>query len=123
MWLLDTNALIVCNKLKPKPFFKNYTFTTVFSIIEYPIISKLKELTVFYATTQHYTNAIKYASRLREKGTTIPTIDILISTITIDKKLELVSDDSDFDYFQAIEPKLNITSSKNYITKVKEIKE
>lgn len=123
MWLLDTNALIFCNKLKPKPFKKKYTYTTILSVIEYPIISKLKEIYIYYPTSVHYKNGLEYASVLRKKGTPLRAIDILIGTIAVNKNLYLVTNDSDFNFLQAVESRLKIIPTENYVERIKEIKD
>ena len=118
MWLLDTNVLIQCNKLKIKPFKEGITFTTILSLIEYPLASKYDEISVIYPSTIHYVQAFKNAILLREKGTPMPTIDILIGTITVEKNLILVSDDSHFEYLQEVEPRLKLINSEAFIKKI-----
>ena len=119
MWLLDTNVLILCNKLKKNPFKEELTYTTILSLIEYPIASKFEEISIIYPSTIHYEQAFKNAILLREKGTPIPTIDLLIGTISVEKNLILVSDDSHFEYLQEAEPRLKIINSDTFIKKVK----
>ena len=117
MWLLDTNVLIEFNKLKVKPFKNGLTFTTILSLIEFPIASKFDKISVIYPSTTHYEQAFKNAVLLREKGTPIPTIDILIGTITVEKNLILVTDDSHFNYLQEVEPRLMIINSEEFVEK------
>ncbi len=118
MWLLDTDVLIQCNKLKIRPFKEGLAFTTILSLIEFPIASKYDEISVIYPSTIHYEQAFKNAILLREKGTPMPTIDILIGTITVEKNLILVSDDSHFEYLQEVEPRLKIINSEAFIKKI-----
>ncbi len=115
MWLLDTNILIKCNKLRPRPFKKDLTFTTILSIIEYPFASKFEEMSIIYPTLLHYGQALKYALLLRKNGTPIPVIDILIGVITVEKNMILVSEDSHFDDLQAVEPRLKLIGLEIYI--------
>ena len=115
MWLLDTNMLIECNKLKTRPFKEGITFTTIFSLIEFPIASKYDEISVIYPSSIHYEKSFKNAVLLREKASPIPTIDILIGTITVEKNLILVSNDIHFKSLQKIEPRLKIINSETYI--------
>ena len=117
MWLLDTNVLIQCNKLKIRPFKEGNTFTTILSLIEFPIASKYDEISVIYPSSIHYEQCFNNALLLREKGTPIPVIDILIGTITVDKNLILVSDDSHFKSLQDVEPRLKIITSDLFIKK------
>ncbi len=118
MWLLDTNILIQFNKLGIKQFNKEDIFTTILSLIEYPLGTKYDNITIIFPSTIHYEQAFKYALLLREKGTPIPTIDILIGTITVNKNLILVSDDLHFQYLQEVEPHLKIISSESFIKKI-----
>ena len=118
MWLLDTNILIHCNKLKIKPFRKDFTFTTIFSLIEFPIASKYTEISIVNPTSLHYNLSLKYALMLRKKGTPIPAIDIITGAIAVEKNFYLVSEDSDFRYFQDVEPRLKIISLDNYIDNI-----
>ncbi len=118
MWLLDTNILIECNKLKIRPFKEGITFTTILSLIEFPMASKYEEISVIYPSSIHYEQSFKNAVFLREKGTPIPTIDILIGTITVEKNLILVSNDIHFKSLQKIEPRLKIINSETYIKNI-----
>lgn len=115
MWLLDTNILIKCNKLRFRPFKKDFTFTTILSIIEYPFASKFEEMSIIYPTLVHYGQALKYALLLRKNGTPIPVIDILIGAITVEKNMILVSEDSHFSDLQAVEPRLKLIGLETYI--------
>jgi hypothetical protein len=123
MWLLDTNALIFCHKfLKKKPFKKNYTYTTIFSLIEFPKAVKYGEIIIYYPNAITYKESLKYALKLRKKGTPIPTIDILIGTIAVEKNICLVTNDADFEVLKAVEPRLKIISSENYLENIQKIK-
>ncbi len=118
MWLLDTDMLIECNKLKTRPFKEGFTFTTILSLIEFPLASKYNEISVIYPSSIHYEKSFKNAVLLREKGTPIPTIDILVGTITVEKNLILVSNDIHFKSLQKIEPRLKIINSETYINNI-----
>jgi len=118
MWLLDTNVLIQCSKSKIRPFKKGIIFTTILSLIEFPIALKYKEISVIYPSSTHYEQGFKNALLLREKGTPIPTVDIMIGTITVDKNLILVSDDSHFKHLQEVEPRLKIINSELFFEKI-----
>lgn len=120
MWLLDTNIIIKCNKLESKPFRLKLTYTTILSIIEYPIASRNDELSVIYPSFTHYDQSLKYALFLRKKGTPIPAIDILIGAITVEKNLILVSDDSHFESLEAVEPRLKVIGLEEYINDFQE---
>ncbi|MHA1729373.1 MAG: hypothetical protein ACTSWY_11655 [Promethearchaeota archaeon] len=124
MWLLDTNMLILFSKnSKNLPFFKKgFTYTTIFSIVEYPVLKLLKNITIFYPSSADYTESIKNAIKLRKKGTPIPSIDILIGTITVNKNFNLVSEDKHFKIFEAIEPRLKRINSNVYMQEIQKIK-
>lgn len=122
MWLLDTNTLIYCHKFSKKKLFReDHTFTTIFCLIEYPIIARYEEITIFYPSTINYKEGIKYAVKLRERGIPIPTVDILNGTIAIDKNIYLVSDDKHYELFQSIEPSLKLISIETYIENIQKI--
>lgn len=122
MWLLDTNALIICIKQRNKDLFKlNYSYTTIFSLIEYPIAINRASLTYFYPNFKTYNKSIEYASKLRKKGTPIPAIDILIGSITLEQNMILVSNDKHFTLFQDVEPQLQIIDINDYIQNILEI--
>jgi len=115
VWLLDTNALILSKKKKIKRFSKNHIYTTILSLIEYPLASNFENLTTIFPSSIHYEQAFRNAIFLREKGTPIPTIDLLIGTITIDKNLVLVSEDLHFQYLQNIDPRLKMIAPEDFI--------
>jgi len=117
MWLLDTNALIECHKLEKRPFKENNIYPTILSFIEFPVALKIERISVIYPSSIHYEQSLKNAILLREKGTPIPTIDILIGTVTVEKNLILVSEDSHFEYFQEVDPRLKIVSFETFLEK------
>lgn len=122
MWLLDTNALIHCHKFSEKKLFiNNFTFTTIFCLIEFPVAIRYEELSILYPNAKNYKSGLKYALKLREKGIQIPTIDILNGTIAVDRNICLVTDDLHFKSFKSIEPHLKFISSEIYTEKIQEI--
>lgn len=123
IWLLDTNSLIKCHKLSKKGLFKeNFTFTTILCLLEFPIVVRHEELTIIYPTIQTFSHALEYALKLRGKGTPIPTIDLLNATIAVEEKVRLVSDDSHFKSFQAIESSLEFIPTEDYIEAIQKMK-
>lgn len=122
MWILDTNALIICIKQRNKDLFKlNYSYTTIFSLIEYPIAINQTSLTYFYPNFETYNKSIEYTSKLRKKGTPIPAIDILIGTMSSEQNMILVSNDKHFTQFQDVEPKLQVIGVNDYIQNILDI--
>jgi predicted nucleic acid-binding protein len=118
VWLLDTNTLIEFNKFKEKPFKEGLTFTTILSLIEFPIAAKYEKISIIYPSPIHYEQSFKNAILLREKGTPIPTIAILIGTITVEKNLILVSNDIHFEALQKVEPRLKLINSDTYVKNI-----
>lgn len=119
MWLLDTNVLIECNKLKIKSFKEGVTFTTILSLIEFPLASQFEEISVIFPTSLHYELGFKNAVLLREKSTPIPVVDILIGTITVEKNLILVSNDMHYRSLQEVEPRLKVIDSEAFFKNVR----
>ncbi|MHA1719085.1 MAG: type II toxin-antitoxin system VapC family toxin [Promethearchaeota archaeon] len=123
MWILDTNALIICMKDENKNIFKkNYSFTTIFSLIEYPIAINQKFLVIFYPKHNTYQKSLEYTAKLRKNGTPIPAIDILIGAIAIEKKMIIVSNDAHFNFFKEVEAQLRIIDTNEYIQEILKIK-
>ncbi len=118
MWLLDTNVLIECNKIEPKPFKEGFSFTTILSLIEFPIASNYEKISVIFPSSNHYEQAFKNSVLLRAKGTPLPAVDILIGTITVEKNLILVTNDTHFDKLQEVEPRLKIINSNIYLKSI-----
>jgi hypothetical protein len=59
MWLLNTIVLTQCNKSKISPFKKGNTFTTILSLIEFPLALKYKEISVIYPSFIHFEQGFK----------------------------------------------------------------
>ena len=122
MWILDTNALIICIKNRKKDLFKlNYYFTTIFSLIEYPLAINQTSLTYFYPNFNTYNKSIEYTSKLRKVGSPIPAIDIFIGSIILEQNQISVSNDKHFNLFQDAEPKLQIIDLNIYIQNILDI--
>jgi len=82
---------------------------------------RYKELTIFYPSPTHFKKGLNYALKLREKGTPIPTVDILNGTIAVNKNACLVTDDLHFKWFQSIEPSLTFISIESYLEYIKKV--
>ena len=91
MWLLDTNALIKFKKEKFKIESSSYNlYTTIFNIIEFPPSLNFDFLVILYPKLQTFEKALNYSVYLREKGTPLSIIDILIATIAVENNLKIV---------------------------------
>ena len=118
-WLLDTNALIKCHLLSKKKVFKeNKSMTTIFSLLEFPLATRHEELSIIYPTQETFQNAMKIALKLRKKGTPVPTIDLLIATMALEREFCLVSDDAHMNLIEDVEPSLKIVNTEKYLNKI-----
>ena len=106
MHLLDTNALIAVFKNMDLLEKTKDLYTTVLNIIEFPIASQMKKLTVLFPSPESYLKAIEYSALLRQAGTPIAAIDIMIAVLALEHKLTVVTDDNDFDALTKVEPNL-----------------
>ena len=106
MPLLDTNALIAVYKTKNKKEKTEKLFTTVLNVIEFPIASQNDNLIILFPSPESYLKAIEYSSLLRNVGTPIAAIDIMIGVLALEHDLTIVTDDKDFSLLSKIEPKL-----------------
>ncbi len=117
MWLLDSNALIKCLKHPRNAdiFPLDLVQTTIFNVIEHPPILNRSMVSILYPTLENYTHSLEYALKLREKGTPLPAIDILIGTMAIDESSSLVTDDTHFDILRDVASTLKISSVEEYL--------
>ena len=115
MYLLDTNALITI--LKDLKSWKNMEnlFTTVLNVIEFPIATRLENITILFPLPESYIKGIEYSTKLRKNGTPIATIDIMIGVLAVEHGLTLVTDDKDFTALQKIESKLITQKTSEFI--------
>lgn len=120
MWLLDSNAIIRCLKhpRNAELFPPEQVQTTIFNVIEHPPVLHRKLVSVLYPTFDNYTHCVEYAIKLREKGTPLPAVDILIATIAIDENACLVTDDVHFESVQDITSSLKIATVGQYIAEI-----
>jgi len=70
-------------------------YTTIFNLIEFPKALEL-DLIVLYPSKSDYNLALKISTELLKIGKPIPSIDVIISAISINKGLKLVTKDKHF---------------------------
>jgi predicted nucleic acid-binding protein len=105
-YFLDTNAVIHwLRKIGKKRIDREFS-VTIFTAIEFPVVTAFPKALFVLPSSVDYTRSIEYACKLREKGTPIPAIDIIIATIVVERDAVLVSDDDHFASFNAVEPRL-----------------
>lgn len=80
---------------------------TIFSVVEHPPCAN-KEFTVILPEIYDYTKSIQIASSLRQKGTPIGAIDILIAAICLNRNSALVTADGDFKLVKNAFPELQL---------------
>ena len=90
--VLDTNLLIEGEK----------GATTIFSIIEYPPAADFCEAII--PDSKDYETAFQIALKLRKIGRPLRAVDILIASTCINRGLELLTKDSDFENVKKVEP-------------------
>ncbi|MBI2137559.1 PIN domain-containing protein [Candidatus Woesearchaeota archaeon] len=90
--MLDTNILIE----------KESGTTTIFNAIEYPPAADSCE--ILYPTNQDYALAYKLSIHLRDIGKPQQAVDVLIAAMCINREIELVTKDSDYENIKSVEP-------------------
>ncbi|MAF35129.1 hypothetical protein CMO91_04760 [Candidatus Woesearchaeota archaeon] len=80
---------------------------TVFTLIEYPNASK-KDFDVIIPDMDDYTKSIEIANTLRELGTPVGAIDILIASMCLNKGKSLLAKDKDFIRISKAVPELDV---------------
>ena len=84
--LYDTNKLI--EAYKSNKDIQGYT--TIFNLIEFPKALEL-DLIVLYPSKSDYNLALKISTELLKIGKPVPAIDVIISAISINRGLKLVT--------------------------------
>ena len=116
MWLLDTNSLITWKKTNTNiPSLMESIYTSIFNIIEFPPAITIKSLIILHPTQQTYENGLIYASKMRDNGTPMHAIDLLIGALALEHQLSLVTNNGDFNAFNEIEPQLGLISWESFV--------
>ena len=78
------------------------------NLIEFPKGVELTKLKALDPTKGDYDNALIWSAELLKRGTPIPTIDLMISAISIRLRLQLVTRDKHFKHIKSAAKELNL---------------
>ena len=101
--LYDTNKLI--EAYKSNKDIQGYT--TIFNLIEFPKALEL-DLIVLYPSKSDYNLALKISTELLKIGKPVPAIDVIISAISINRGLKLVTKDKHFLFVKDVIKDFNV---------------
>ena len=101
--LYDTNKLI--EAYKSNKDIQGYT--TIFNLIEFPKALEL-DLIVLYPSKSDYNLALKISTELLKIGKPVPAIDVIISAISINRGLKLVTKDKHFLFIKDVIKDFNV---------------
>ena len=82
---------------------------TVFTAIEYPP-SMNRNFEVLLPETADYIKAIEISNKLRDKGKPVGAVDIIISSMCINRAMRLVAKDNDFKNIRENFPEFELQS-------------
>ena len=80
---------------------------TIFSVIEHPPCSS-KNFEVILPDIEDYTKAISIASKLRQKGTPVGAIDMLIAAMCINRRAQVITKEGDYKRIAAVSPEFHL---------------
>ena len=98
--ILDASALIA----------KEVGLTTIFGIIEYPPASKYCD--ILFPEEEDFSLAIEISWGLRKIGKPVGAVDVLVASMCINRDMELITKDKDFEIIQSIEPEFRFKIMK-----------
>ena len=101
--LYDTNKLI--EAYKSNKDIQGYM--TIFNLIEFPKALEL-DLIVLYPSKSDYNLALKISTELLKIGKPVPAIDVIISAISINRGLKLVTKDKHFLFIKDVIKDFNV---------------
>jgi len=82
---------------------KNEGIVTIFTVIEHPPCSR-KNFDILFPDMQDYLTSVEIATKLREKGTPVGAIDILIAAMGLNRSATIVAKDTDFSMIRLVVP-------------------
>jgi len=82
-------------------------YTTIFNLIEFPKALEL-DLIVLYPSKSDYNLALKISTELLKIGKPVPAIDVIISAISINRGLKLVTKDKHFLFVKDVIKDFNV---------------
>ncbi len=83
-------------------------FTTILNLIEFPKALTIKGLDIIIPGKDDYDRSFEISILLLESGTPIPTIDIVLAAVAINRGLNLETRDRHFEYVHKILPKFRL---------------
>ena len=98
--VLDASALIA----------KEVGLTTIFGIIEFPPASK--NCDVLFPEEEDFSLAIEISWGLQKTGKPTGTVDILVASMCINRNMELLTKNKDFEIIKSIEPEFKFKIMK-----------
>ena len=98
--VLDASALIA----------KEVGLTTIFGIIEFPPASK--NCDVLFPEDEDFDTAVEISWELRKIGKPVGTVDILVASMCINRNMELLTKNKDFEIIKSIEPEFKFKIMK-----------
>ena len=76
---------------------------TVLTLFEHPPCNK-KSFDIIFPEIQDYAKALDIATLLREKGTPLGAIDIILAAMCLNRTMKLITKDKDFKVIQSRVP-------------------
>ena len=95
--ILDTNVV----------FYRKEGMITIFTVIEFPPCTE-RNFDILFPTNQDYAKAIEIATKLREAGSTIGGIDVIIAAMCLNRSRRLVTKDKDFLAVKDVFPEFSV---------------
>ncbi len=102
--LFDTDILIDASRRK----LSLRGSTTILNLIEFPKALGFEYLEVLEPRSEDYQLALELSVRLLQRGTPVPTVDLVVSAVGIRRGLTLRSRDPHFKLVKAVAPQLTV---------------
>lgn len=83
---------------------------TIFTLIEYPPCGE-KLFDILFPETNDYVVAAELARKLRQQGTPVGAIDLLIAAMALNRSLVVRTSDNDFKKIQRVAPEFQLRTS------------
>lgn len=80
---------------------------TVFTLIEHPPCAE-KFFNILFPETKDCVMALEIAQKLRQRGTPVGAVDMLIAAMAINRSLAVRTSDGDFKKIQVVMPELGL---------------
>lgn len=87
-----------------------FGLTTIFSTIEYP--PAFDKCDILWPNKKDFKLAFKISMKLRKIGKPVGAIDIIVASMCINRNLQLLTKDKDFQSIRAVEPRFKLKVKK-----------